>query len=235
MNRLQLLTFEVTTHCNLSGLHSRCPSGKPCRYELLDTSRPVSEDRIVEIAEESHHLGFRGKIAWHGYCEPLLEFDKIRRLIARIREKVAGQRFLLWTNGALIENVADKLAGLFDTICVSNYLKRDWSFLHSACGDIRVFSGHLDRRMDPQGGDGDGPCRRVNVELLVDFYGNACPCCQDWRGALCLGNVNTDEWGSIVERYRSLRSQLDSFRMLPGAPERCRKCGTRDAGIPDYA
>jgi len=234
MKYTQLLCFEITDRCNLSEAHPRCPNGHPEQYSHVDARRPITDAKILEIARDVHARGFTGYTCWHHYCEPLLAWPRVKALQRQLRELVPGVKFMLWTNGTLLDQLADELKGQVDCLVISNYAGRDWSHASAICDDVRILGGDLDWRLDPPRHAGRERCLRMFVDLTIDYYGNVRPCCWDWRGEISPGNVHTTPWPDLVQRWLSLRAKLARQPMAEDAPARCLDCGTRYQVIGPY-
>lgn len=228
MKYTQLCCFEITTRCNLATAHPACPNLHPDRYGRLPTETgPLSDEQILDVLVEVHRRGFTGLVGWHFYCEPMFELERILEVQRKGRERIPMIRYLLWTNGTLFPRDLSPLGGAWETIIVSNYLQRDWTYLGEICEDVRVVSGDLDWRIHPPSGAGSSPCLRPYCDLLFDYYGNLRPCCWDWQGETSPGNLHQTELAELLSRWFALRDKLGPGRMADDAPPRCRSCGTR--------
>jgi hypothetical protein len=143
----QFLIFEISPHCNLSREHApACPSGNPLRWAGVETAWPLSDDIILDCCRQAYQdLGFCGQVAWHYYCEPMLEWDRLWRLIPRIKRAIPDAAFCLWTNGTRMPADLAELA-IFDSVWISNYGGKSWTALKLHVADIHVLSGRLDDR-----------------------------------------------------------------------------------------
>ncbi|MDD7794093.1 radical SAM/SPASM domain-containing protein [Clostridium sp. 'White wine YQ'] len=74
--------------------------------------------------------------------------------------------------------------------------------------------------------DGIGFCYalRSQVGILVD--GTVIPCCLDGEGIINLGNINTENFGEIIENERA-NNLFNGFSNRTAVEELCRKCGYR--------
>lgn len=230
----QAIAFELAPSCPHAHAHPFCPASQK-RWEILDTSAPMSDDLIVETAVRlMRDFHFRGLFQWHYYNEPLVTVDRMLGLMERIREAdgyegtPAEPRFLLWTNASAEPFRCEKLKG-FDQVHVSIYpecedvLCKLAGLADDTGADPIVHFPHDDGRVSPIPGP-LGYCCRMFMEMIFDYYGNAHTCCYDWRGENKMGNLNTSPLPEIVERWREVR-----LRLLPGhaaapPPARCRQC-----------
>lgn len=227
MRHLQFLIFELAPRCGLASRHALCPVRDPRRWRDLDTRRRLDDDTIVECARRAYaELGFRGLVGFHFYNEPLESKARMLRLIRRIREAVPASRFVLWTNGVLVEPPASDLS-TFDQIWVSNYESRDFSFLRSVTRKLVVIDPHLDGRRDLPANPSRRPCYRPYVELIVDAFGNTHVCSIDWQGRASPGNVHAIDFEILVERHVAIRDSIGRWRMRADAPAACLACDHR--------
>jgi hypothetical protein len=226
----QFLVFEISPDCNLSGGHApACPSGNPLRWAKVDTSRPIANDLIVDCCRQAYdEMGFRGQVAWHYYCEPMLAWDRLRELMPRIKEEVPDARFCLWTNGTRMPADLSELK-IFDTIWVSNYRRTKWDFLRQHVADMHVLGGVFDTRTDGSTRISGSRCLRPFNEFILDHYGNGRLCCMDWRAKVPLGNVWEVRLRSIVERFVAIRNKIMWTPIDENAPAVCRACAYRQS------
>jgi len=222
MNRQQLLVFEISDQCNLAATHAaHCPISEIRR----PPGRPLSDDEILECVRTAYReMGFRGLIAWHWYCEPMLQWDRLRSLMAKIKTQVPEAGFLLWTNGTILpDNLKD--LSIFSKIVVTAYREHDWNSMRRIAGlNVLTAGVAFDARLSPPAGD-SAFCLRPFVELVVDYQGNGRLCCVDWKrpargGDEDLGNVQQASFREVAGRFLRLRDQIATGR----GPDRCRHC-----------
>lgn len=229
---VQVLEFELGSKCNLAREHDKCPNLHFDRYADLDTSKELDDETIVKLAAAAYHdLGFTGIVGWIYYNEPLLQADRMFRLMGRIRDAVPHARFMLWTNGMLIPPDCDAYRQ-FCQIIVSGYNdqgRRGYDRLR-AKGISALFRDHAtldDRLCDRPPDDSKTPCMRPFVEFIIDNFGNHHLCCYDWRGRASLGNVFTESLADIAARWRETIEYIGRREMTEQAPAACRACGHR--------
>lgn len=228
---LQILCMEIGYGCNLSDVHTKCPAH-------LGTQRYGRQDKILDdhtilaVVDEFFRRGFRGFVAWHYFCEPLLYLERMSGLMARIRHKHPKARFMLWTNGTLIPSNPQDLPE-FDECWVTNYGPANPPVnLHVArarCKRVNVFTAKLDARLQPLGQDSDATCQRPYTEFIVDTFGNCHLCCIDWRNLAYPGNVITDGVSSCIANWKTMANKIVADPMDDEAPKACRCCPMRFA------
>lgn len=228
----QILEFELGSGCNLAGEHTLCPNRDPCRYLGLDTSQKLDDDTIVNCAVRAYReLGFTGLVGWIYYNEPLLQADRMFRLMDRIKAQMPAARFILWTNGTLIPEDCEQYRA-FEQIFISGYnaescrgrdrlvaKKINLQWIDAPCLDNRL--------EDIAPADPDAPCLRPHVEFIIDNYGNTHLCCYDWQGRATVGNVFAEDFAVIARRWRDQLPSIAGPRMTSCAPDACRHCGHR--------
>jgi len=228
----QLLSIELGRDCNLGHIHTACPNNLGLgRYAHLDKSRVLNDGMIVRLATRFYQRGFHGLVAWHYYNEPLLQKDRMFRLMAQIRTIIPKARFLLWTNGTLFPTDCSDFRA-FEQIHVTDYSAsghgpRNLPALLQVCRHVQVHQWPLDGRLIGLGTDSARPCLRPFTEFIVDFFGNVHPCCYDWRGLASIGNVFTSTFDTLMNRWGELRRQVCREAMTGDAPEACRRCQLR--------
>lgn len=228
MKWIQYLIFEISSSCNMAPIHSpTCPIWDPGRYANQPHDLPMSTAEIVNAIICMYEIfDFKGIVGFHFYNEPTLEWDRMMRIIGLTKQLVQKARFGLLTNGTLLR--ADIGLCKFSQLKVTNYLKRDWSWLRNFVEDVQIIPEEFDRRANPGPDPQDGACGRIFNEMIFDFYGNAHPCCMDWRGELRLGNLHSDSLESIISNFQKLRESI--YPMSTNAPEKCRQCFGRFDG-----
>jgi hypothetical protein len=236
----QFLIFELGSKCNLAEEHrGRCPSADADRYGALDTSRPLTDDQIVQTARKANRLGFTGEIGFHYYNEPTLQWDRMQELLRRIRLIVPNQAFVLWTNGTNLHRLRQPSSDpqiRFSHIVISNYFKKDWTWVAQYCDRLQIGDGLLDGRRMPIRQPTNVPCLRPFNEFIVDNFGNVHLCCADWRGTSILGNLHDDSFAKTVARFQKVRLALcRSTANHPGDPAHipaiCARCRIKQSGV----
>lgn len=229
----QVLPFEITNVCNLSGEHcGLCPAGDPNRYGTLDTSRPITDDLIVDCVKQSLEMGFRGEIMWHYYNEPFLAWPRLKPLMQRIKAEWPAARFGCFTNGTSFPNDLSELS-VFDDMWVSNYARCDWhAILTPHVKRLRVTDGILDQRMTPMDYDEWRGCLRPFHEVIIDYYGNGHFCCGDWKGEERIGNVWDQGFKHVASEYIHILNLVRQPTMPVDSPAICRRCRLR-CGMPN--
>lgn len=236
----QFLIFELGRGCNLGHVHTACPNLSKERFAKLDSDRSLDDETIVDVAVQFHRqYGFTGMVGWHYYNEPLLQADRMFRLMERISSNVPEARYVLWTNGNLLPEDCSRFRE-FAQIHVTDYTRdghppKNIDKLFQATDKAQVHEWQLDQRLTALGPQRPNPCGRMFTEFIFDHYGNVHLCCYDWKGQGSPGNIYTSTLDEIVHRWQRIRDQISGLRMSADAPEVCRTCVMRHAGVPSFA
>ena len=213
LNVQRYLTFELGRACPFALTHTKCPIGHPERYRFGQQTQALSDDLIFRFWHWARYdRDFRGIIMWHAYNEPYLQLARIRELMVTIKSYDSGQPFQLFT--AIRPDVPG-----FDLIKFTDYdagKELDDRIL-SAAGEGKPYEA-----MQPAGWCGRG----WGWELLIDYYGNWCLCCNDWRCEEAIGNIWTDDWDDLLQRYaeKAKRLRWRDRATYEALPRMCRAC-----------
>jgi len=230
----QILEFELGSGCNLGPIHPECPNMAPDRYGSLDTSRILDDATIVNTAVRAYReLGFNGMVGWIYYNEPLLQKDRMFRLMGEIKQQVPKAKFILWTNGYLIEEDCERY-DQFTQIVISGYDEKSQRGLERLKAkitkpEVRYFeNATLDNRMvQIQPVNKAAPCFRPFVEFIIDNHGNVHLCCYDYQGKATPGNIFKEDIATIAKRWRDGLQHIGGDWMTAAAPDFCQDCGHR--------
>jgi hypothetical protein len=235
MIRTGYLIFEICKTCNLGKVHPLCPNLHPDRFSHIGSDKPVPDETIVDIAKEMHEVhGFRGRIGFHYYNEPLTAEERLWRLTDAISAAVPAARYTLWTNGTRWPKSPENLKR-FEEVHLTDYqlaeFPVDLAAWREAVPHLQHHTWGLDNRIAATSNPLHHPCRRMFTEFIVDFFGNVHLCCYDWRGLGSPGNVHTHTLTELVAKWHAIRASIAGHAMTPDAPEVCLRCGMRGSGI----
>jgi hypothetical protein len=165
----------------------------------------MTTDAIAGVIRAALRMGFAGHVAFHWYNEPLLYCDRI----TAVMDAVPEARYLLWTNGTLIDKHADVVAR-FDRVVRTAY-DGDGNFPFAPDTRLANYGEHL---------RGSVRCVRPLVEFPIDCAGNVRLCCQDWRGDTYIGNVH-EGFEAVADRWLAItRGIIDGT----SCPDVCLTC-----------
>jgi radical SAM protein with 4Fe4S-binding SPASM domain len=222
MKRTRLLSIEVGTRCNLSARHTLCPSNE---RRSGGGHKRMTDARVVRVIADAHRAGFRGLVGFHYYCEPMVYWQRIKRLVASARIETPEVKYILWTNGTILPDDFAALR-LFDTIVVTDY-NGDGHRWDGLAEHVHVMPPSLDRRRScPVDLQRMGPCELLYREMPIDTWGNVHLCCYDWQGRHIVGNVQDVPFPEIVRAWREVRKTL-ATEDRNNDPEPCRTCSFR--------
>lgn len=219
-----ILTFEIGEECNLKQQHANCPISQRT-YRIK--KKALTVDKIIECIHSAKTLGFDGLIGFHYYNEPLLSMDKILKVI----ERADHCRFLLWTNGLLLNAYQAQLDKFF-AVVISCYDKKhlnDYKNIQSRHPHVFIMAEQFDARKDIYQSQRvlQFNCKRPLFELPIDYYGNVHLCCIDWDNQYEIGNVNESSLASIVcaEAYqKALNMGYRNLYDCTDRPDICKHC-----------
>ena len=163
---LETMSIEIGSKCNLLPIHKCCPANFRCGIE-----KQLTIDQIVEIMDQAVQLKFNGLFAFHFYNEPLLYSDEI----ATIKRKRPDYKFLLWTNGTLIEKLLSEKYdfGIFDRIVVTRYKNAcdsPFFYLKAIHNNVEIYDEDMDDRLHFYEAVQENfiSCKKIYFELPID-------------------------------------------------------------------
>jgi MoaA/NifB/PqqE/SkfB family radical SAM enzyme len=226
------MVIEVGSECN-----RRCPwcpqSTNPREKGRL--SDELYDKIIVDLAA----AGYEDRIALHFFNEPLLD-ERLEELVRRAKKVLPGNKVYIHTNGDLltIERWRSLREAGLDSVFLNQYdgkVSQRILDLQSAIGPdaaghlrVRLFRArHVynraglvkSRRKVPM----EARCRRIN-QMCVDYRGNVVLCCNDYLGAVSVGNVADKD---VIDLYNDplLRHYREELRRGRRAGLKlCEKC-----------
>lgn len=214
------LDIESHSYCNRSCWF--CPRTYDRTGAYLDgEGRPIHAEmpteRILNLLDQALEMGFRGQVAFHFYCEPLLD-RRNPQLAQEARRR--GMKPYLHTNGDPLrgdEALCRTVDEVYDYVVVGLYDYQNDEQLEQAQAYWRTKLPRVDLRfcaIGPRGAKAarsmgiprtlvptdrrmsipdlvyeNAPCRRPMLRLIVRYDGEMCGCCEDTGGAFGLGNV----------------------------------------------
>jgi hypothetical protein len=229
------LIFEICKTCNLGDVHTVCPNKHPERFSRLEQLKTLPIPQIARIAKEMHEqYGFRGRIGFHYYNEPLMAEKRLWSAMDAIDAAVDGARYTLWTNGTRWPKQPDNLKR-FDEVHLTDYrlpeFPVDLEAWRGVVPKVNVHHWPLDGRLNLAGQRLHHPCRRMFTEFVIDYFGNVHLCCYDWQGLGSPGNVQTTPLDMLVGEWQSIRDTISGTAMRDGAPDVCLTCNMRSTGL----
>jgi len=228
MQYLTGLVFEFTPACNLGKEHNWCPNRHPERFAASDKSNRLSPSMICLLAKKATvEFGFSGAFAFHYYNEPLVHPHLLFEIVDLIGWSLELPKFLLWTNGLLMEPWMKLDLESFSTVIVTDYGKLDRKKILTICPHAEIITfAHDDRLVTLPERPGSQPscCLRPMTELIIDYHGQVHTCCQDWRAEFSPGNVLMEEPADVFRRWREYRDQIVCSRTIADMPPVCRRC-----------
>jgi hypothetical protein len=213
LNILRYLSFEINNTCNMAELHKgQCPINHPERYKFSTSKKSITTSDVMMVWGWARKHGFRGLVQFHMYNEPLLVLPQMSDLIRRMRTIDPRQPFQLTTNFHTTPKG-------FDIINISDY-----------AGGVQ-----LDQRILTNEREGKsysempkkGLCGRGRGwEVIIDYFGNWCLCCNDWRCEESVGNIHNTPYDVLLERWEEKRMKIcwTNQQEYDALPRMCRAC-----------
>lgn len=234
MDTLYNLSFEINDECPMTAVHDRCPRSHN-RFRYYEKGEPITIEEIIDFTNFCiSEFKFRGLICVNYYNEPLATKDRVIQMT-----KAFPNRVILYTNGLLFDNPfspedVEILNGINHT-WVSEY--RDTGLRDRLDGKphIKFQEGSLDRRtedVEPVFNQKNNFCKRIDLELAIDYYGYGHMCCADWKGEMYIGNIKRDNYCTFLQSWSNWKDFLrkgqpwleEDFHILPNC---CQMCLTR--------
>jgi 2-deoxy-scyllo-inosamine dehydrogenase (SAM-dependent)/8-amino-3,8-dideoxy-alpha-D-manno-octulosonate transaminase len=257
-NRISLferLQIESQSNCNRSCWF--CPrtydrSGKYLDQAGKATLARMPTEKILDLLDQAQAMGFRGRVAFHYYSEPLLDERNI--MLAR-EARNRGMRPYLHTNGDVVRHnvqLCQEISEIYEIIVVGLYDYRTNDELEeSKCywrkklpganlsfspiglsGARSAYSIGVPRALVPPDQRmsipdivfSNAPCHRPVIRMLIQYDGEMCHCCEDIHGSFQLGNVYRS---SLKELWFSEHHQKIIVNLIEGARDKyqmCRAC-----------
>ena len=249
------LQVESQSHCNRSCWF--CPrtydqSGKYRSATGTSVSAQMPTRKILDLLDQAQALGFRERVGFHHYSEPLLD----ERNITLAREaRQRGMKPYLHTNGDVLtrdDRLCNEVRRVYGLIVVGLYdyqtneeLKRAMAYWQdrlaganlefSPIGASGVSSAHSigipralvppdDRMALPDLTFANAPCHRPLVRMIIQHDGCVCNCCEDTYGAFDLGNVHQRSLEGVWFSEQHVKVIQDLIAGRRKAYDLCRKC-----------
>ena len=257
------LLIESQSNCNRACWF--CPRTYDRSGKYLDAAgksvlNQMPTQKILDLLDQAQALGFRGRVGFHHYSEPLL--DKRNLMMAREAKK-RGMASDLHTNGDMLKHddaLCEEVKHTYDSIVLGLYdyetneeleeTKRYWldkldgtNLAFSPIGLLGARSAHSigipralvpsDARMAiPDLTFTNAPCHRPLIRMIVLHDGEIANCCEDTQGAFRLGNVYQN---TLEELWFSERHVKVIHDLTAGRREKynlCRNCPLSATGPP---
>ena len=239
LSTTSLLSFELSNECNLKGIHPKCAIN--CRKYKSSNGKHLTAKVVVEMIKIAKDNGFTGMVAFHYYNEPLLNKDEIMEII----DSLPNCKYLLWTNGTLLDKDvgSNSFLSRFTKVCLTCYSPERMKFyqdIKEYYKNVEIFDWELDDRLDIYDKEEhlvELSCKRPLFELPIDYFGNIHLCCMDWNNEYRIGNIFESDFSGIIQgdNYRSLISMCKKRRVNEKIlPPICKKCDKLWVYYPHY-
>lgn len=226
LSQHKLISFEIGTSCNLKNIHLECPINKIKREPGRKTLTP---DIICTAMDQAKELNFNGHFAFHHYNEPLLYIEKIQEVI----EKRPDYKYLLWTNGMLLQDIEKKgfSLSMFDKVVITCYNMENMKYfeeIKEKHPDVTIGIADMDERLNIYNStfQNEFSCKKPLVEMPIDHYGEIALCTHDWNNTCKIGNIINEYLKEIVmgEHYQNILNITRKLGISKNCEEVCRHC-----------
>lgn len=204
---LRYLCFELRPECNYTSRHPWCPS--ICRQH--GTGPLITDDTIEKFILACQDRGFTGLVGFHFYSEPLLDIERILAFM----ERLPSARYVLWTNGSLLEASSRGWLPRFAQVSISLYgefeAARIAPIIARLSNCVANPAPH-DRRIDiynTKTVNCGGCVRPAHVELPIDCWGDIHLCCTDYDNHIKIANIVTDEPHYCINMFEMLAREAE--------------------------
>lgn len=208
---LKSIQIETTSWCNRKCVF--CPNS------TIEKTRDMqmSWDTIKVIVEGLARMKYGGRVHLYGNGEPLSD-PRIIEIIRYARKELPDTHLFISTNGDLasgdrsLKNLLE--AGLSE-VHVSHYDDKNHHLADEVLPGVHHFGlGVLGLEFYNRGGNVKVPsvsnhkrCWWAWGKAYINWKGDWCLCCSDWKGELVFGNVHDRSLTSIWndDRYQNYR------------------------------
>ncbi len=255
------LEIESQSNCNRSCWF--CPRTYDRSGKYLDeTGKSViyqmPTEKIFDLLDQAQGMGFKGRVGFHHYSEPLLDERNI--MLAQQARKREMKPYL-HTNGDMLKRdnaLCEEVKKVYGLIVVGLYdyetneeleeMKRYWhdrlagaNLKFSSIGTLGARSADsmgipkplvpTDPRMAiPDLTFANAPCHRPLIRMIIQYDGEMANCCEDTSGAFNLGNVYDNLLAKLWYSKHHIQVVQD---LIAGRREKyglCRKCPQSPTG-----
>lgn len=229
IKNLAAVLIETTSFCNRKC--GFCPNSR-----ILKTRDMLMPwETILRTVGELKRVGYRGRVHLYGNGEPLSD-DRFREILIRVRMELPENHLFISTNGDYLnkpDDIRDLMTWGLDELHISHYDEKNWHLTREAIAGVHHF-GMGTLRLEFYNRGGHVPVRSITDhdrcwwawgKAYINYRGEWCLCCSDWKGEVVWGNVNEkplDEiWNS--KRFRQCRETHATGRGKKELPL-CDKC-----------
>lgn len=229
IKKLRGIQIETTSWCNRSCVF--CPNSViPKDREML-----MRWDVIECLVGELRRIGFKNRVHLYGNGEPLSD-PRFREILVYVRKELPENHLFISTNGDYLSGTEQirELMGLgLDELHVSHYDDRNHRLADEAIPGVHHFGvGTLGLEFYNRGGHvkigslmNHRNCWWAWGKAYVNYRGDWCLCCSDWKGETVWGNVMDKPLDEIWdgEQFRHYRQTHATGRGKQDLPF-CNQC-----------
>jgi radical SAM protein with 4Fe4S-binding SPASM domain len=242
IKQIKVVEIEVNSNCNMAC--SYCPNEKYKRKE----NGKMSYELFGRILSELKTNGFKGRISFNFYNEPLLVND-LEYYVAKAKEELPEISIHLYTNGTKLGRARfDSLlnAGVDMFIVTKHENVTQFIFEETFIqldDEVRkkyvILKNYTDIKLTNRGGlielpgaepiPENLPCSLPSHMITITVMGNIIPCFEDFDQIHEMGNIQTNSLEEIWNKteYVKMRNMLLFGKR--NNYEVCSKCNRREA------
>ena len=94
LSGVRYIDIETSSQCN-----RQCEYCSNSRYDRFSKNAFMSDDLYVSFIEQLADISFFGRIAFHGYNEPLMHVDHLLERLSFARKRLPDAILMIYTNG----------------------------------------------------------------------------------------------------------------------------------------
>lgn len=229
---IKMVEIETYTRCNRRC--SYCPNHDHARPDVH-----MPDELYHRILDQLVEIGFRGRLSYHFYNEPLLD-PRLPGFVAAARRRLPECRIVLYSNGDFMtKEVFVKLVDSgMDLAWVTNHGRsaKHCAWRHELAPELAERLRYQTNQnpdifwtnrggLLPQIASVREPlravCTAIATTLVVTAEGNVVLCYEDYEGRETLGNLHRDTIASV---WNSERATFLRGRLLEGDRSCCGPC-----------
>ena len=222
INCVGRLTFGLSSLCNYSAVHPKCP------ISTYKNVRVLPSKIVNSVIDRFAKLNYSGIVAFHRYNEPLID-PRFFEFVKYTKTKCPDSKIMVGTNGFYLDQtILNELDGLIWAMNVSAYSRSEYERLSKLKANFpyMVSEAVMDNRLnlyERASVDIEKPCHNPVWEISINYEGKVVLCCWDWQDKYTFGDLNKESIDEVLnsEKIRKLFYELvQGKRTLPI----CKKC-----------
>jgi cyclic pyranopterin phosphate synthase len=222
-----IVEMEVNARCN-----RRCSYCPVSVLPVLKQEKLMSSAVFERILAELQRIGFKGKMSYHLFNEPLLRRD-LEVLVAKVAQLLPEVYQLLFTNGDLLN---DKRYASLKGAGIDHFIvtRHGWEDIATRPDQTVQFPSDLvianrGGFFEPLAEPLTLPCYAPSDMLILNAEGDVLLCCDDANHTHVVGNIMRQDLEDIwfSPAFVAVRHTLQAGKRSE-APSICRSCDNRE-------